>query len=73
MHTASKQWHRAPIYCLKRRRFIASRYAAVQINNCLKITSAIKVATLKITDNFHYEWKPSCAYQKIDIFHGKQR
>jgi len=26
-------------------------YAAVQINNCLKGTSAIKIATMKITEN----------------------
>jgi len=27
----------------------------------LKRTSAIKVATMKITDDFCYKWKPSCA------------
>jgi len=40
-------------YHLKRRRFVASylcstHYTGVQINNCLKLTSAIKVAPLKI-------------------------
>jgi len=34
-------------------------HTAVQINNCLKRTSAIKVATMKITDNFCHRWKPS--------------
>jgi len=32
---------------------------AVRINNCLKRTSAIKVANIKITNNFCYEWKPT--------------
>jgi len=36
----------------------STHYIAVRINNCLKRTSAIKVATMKITDDFHYEWKP---------------
>jgi len=39
----------------------------------LKRTSAIKVATMKITDDFRYEWKPSHAYHKIGIFQGEQR
>jgi len=46
----------------------SARYTAVQINNCLKRTAAIKVATMKIMDNFYYKWKPSHAYHKIDIF-----
>jgi len=33
-----------------------------------KRTSAIKVATMKIMDDFHYEWKPSLAYHKFDTF-----
>jgi len=48
-------------------------YTAVRINNCLKITSAITVAPMKITDDFHHKWKPSHAYHKIDTFHGEQR
>jgi len=31
---------------------------------------------MKITDDFHYEWKPSCGYHKINTFrgeHGTQR
>jgi len=43
-------------------------YAAVRIKNCLKRTFAIKVATMKITDDFCYKWKPSCAYHIIDTF-----
>jgi len=63
MHTAPKQC----LYRLKRRRFVATRCAAVQINNCLKRTSEIKVATMEITDDFVN------AYHKIDTFRGEQR
>jgi len=45
----------------------------VWINNYLKRTSEIKVATMKIMDDFHYKWKPSHAYHKIDTFRGEQR
>jgi len=48
-------------------------YTAVWINSYLKRTSAIKVATTKITDDFHHERKPSCTYHKIDTFCGEQR
>jgi len=41
---------------------------AVQINNCLKRTFVINVATMKITDDFRNKWKPSRAYHKIDTF-----
>jgi len=44
------------IFCCQ---LCSTHYAAVQINNCIKRTSAIKVVTMKITDNFHFEWKPS--------------
>jgi len=40
-------------------------YNSLYNNTNQKIASAIKVATMKITDNFCYEWKPSCAYNKI--------
>ena len=33
-----------------------------------KSTSAIKVATMKNTNNFRYEEKPSCATVKLTIF-----
>jgi len=46
-------------------------YTAVRINNCLKRTSTIKIAAMKIMDDFHYEWKPSRAYHKIDTFCGE--
>jgi len=73
-HTASKQWHHAPPERLVLWSWLCStRYTAVQINYCLKRTSAIKVATMKITDDFCYELKPSHAYRKINTFHGEQR
>ena len=41
---------------------------AVQIKNCLKSTSAIKIATMKNMDNFCYGGKPSCATTKLTLF-----
>ena len=43
-------------------------YTAVQIKNCLKSTSAIRVATMNNTDNFHFEGKPSRATAKLTLF-----
>jgi len=72
IRTTSKQWHCAPqLYqsFSEKKTFIASYVPPVtQINNCLKITSAIKVAAMKIMDNFHYKWKPSHACHKIKNF-----
>jgi len=36
-----------------------THYTIVRIKNCLKSTSAIKVATMKNTDDFHYTIKGS--------------
>ena len=48
-------------------RLCSTRCTAVRIKNCLKSTSAIKIAIMKKnTDDFHYEGKPSCATAKID-------
>jgi len=64
MHTASKQWHHLyPLTLLFEKKTFCCQlcstcYTEVQINNCLKRTSAIKVATMKIADNFHYEHVP---------------
>jgi len=33
----------------------------------------IKVATMRIMDDFRNKWKPSSAYHKIDTFRGEQR
>ena len=39
----------------------STRYTALQIKNCLKSASVIKVATMKNTNDFHYKGKPSHA------------
>ena len=46
----------------------STRYTAVRIKNCLKSTSAIKIATMKNTDDFRYEGKPSRATAKSTPF-----
>ena len=43
-------------------------YTALRIKNCSKSTSAIKVATMKNTDDFCYEGKPSRATAKSTPF-----
>ena len=62
-------------YCLKsevsimlRCRLCSTCYTAVRIKNCLKNTSAIKTATMKNTDNFHYEGKSSHVTTKSTPF-----
>ena len=49
-------------------RLRSTRYTAVRIKNCLKSTSAIKIATMTNTDNFCYEGKPSRAITKSTLF-----
>ena len=49
-------------------RLCSTRYNSVRIKNCLKRTSAIKIATMKNTDNFRFEGKPSCARAKSTPF-----
>ena len=80
MHTASKERNGTVCptyinYCLKsevsitlRCQQCSIRYTAVQIKNCLKSTSAIKVATMKNMDDFRYKRKPSCATAKSTLF-----
>ena len=46
----------------------STRYIALQTKNCSKSTSAIKVATIKKMDDFHYEGKPSCTTAKLTPF-----
>ena len=46
----------------------STRYTAVRIKNCLKSTPAIKIATMKNTDDFCYEGKPSRATAKSTLF-----
>ena len=49
-------------------RLCSIRYTAIQIKNCLKSTSAIKIATMKSMDDFRYEGKPSRATTKSTLF-----
>ena len=49
-------------------RLCSTRYTAVQIKNCLKSTSAIIIATMKNTDDFHFEGNPSRATAKSTPF-----
>ena len=62
-------------YCLKSEVSITFRcwlcstcYTAIRIKNCLKSTSAIKIVTMKNTDDFGYEGKPSRAIAKSTLF-----
>ena len=43
-------------------------YTAFQTKNCPKSTSAIKIATIKNMDDFHYELKPLRATTKSTLF-----
>ena len=43
-------------------------YTAVRIKYCSKSTSVIEVATMKNTDDFHYEEKPSRTTAKLTSF-----
>ena len=49
---------------------MSALYTAVRIKNCLKSTSAIKIATMTNTDDFRYryEGKPSRAIAKLTLF-----
>jgi len=60
-------------YHLKRRHSIASPLYSNTNQQLLKRTSSIKVATMKITDDFCLKLKPLHAYHKIDTFPGEQR
>ena len=89
MHAASEMVLRTPAtyinYRLKnevsftlRCQLCSTRYTAFQIKNCLKSNSAIKIATMKNTDDFCYEGKPSRATTKSTTLlsakmNGKQR
>ena len=62
-------------YCLKSKvsitllcRLCSTHYTAVRIKNCLNSTSAIKIATMKNTNDFRYEGKPSRATAKLALF-----
>ena len=46
----------------------STRYTAIRIKNCLKSAFAIKMATMKNTDDFHFEGKPSHAHTISTLF-----
>ena len=46
----------------------STRYTAIRIKNCLKSSSAIKIATMKNMDDFRFEGKPSRARTKSTPF-----
>ena len=46
----------------------STHYTAVRINYCAKSTFAVKVATMKNTDDFQYERKPSRVTTKWILF-----
>ena len=45
----------------------STHYTAVQIKNCLKSTSAIKIATRKNVDDFRYKGKPSSSTANLTL------
>ena len=49
-------------------RLCSTCYTAVRIKNCLKSTSAIKIATMKNTDDFRFKGKPSRVHAKSTPF-----
>ena len=71
LHQKKEMEPRVPVInCLKSEVFIMLH---CQLHVCtnqelFKSTSAIKVATMKITDDFHYKGKPSCATAKLTPF-----
>ena len=74
-HTKRKKSCRMTNHILKsevsivlRCRLCSTRYTAVRIKNYLKSTSAIKIATMKNTDDFRFEGKSSCACAKSTPF-----
>ena len=77
-HTERKGWCRVPqlykssseseVSITLRCWLCSTCYTAVRLKNCSKSISAMKTATIKNTDNFHYEWKPSCAIAKSTLF-----
>ena len=49
-------------------RLCSTHYTTIQIKNCLKSAFAIKIATMKNMDDFHFEGKPSRARTKSTPF-----
>ena len=63
---------KSEVSIMLRCRLCSTRYTAVRIKNCLKSTSAIKIATMKNMDNFRYEGKPSRTTAKSTFFGHKR-
>ena len=59
---------KSEVSIMLRCRLCSTCYTAVQIKNCLKSTSAIKIVTMTNTDDFRYEGKPSRAISKLTLF-----
>ena len=59
---------KSEVYIMLRCRLCSTCYTAVRIKNCLKSTAAIKIATKKNTDDFHFEGKPARARTKSTPF-----
>ena len=69
MHTSYINYHlKSEVSITLRCQLFSTCYTAVRIKNCLKSTSAIKIATMTNTDDFRYEGKPSCAITKSTLF-----
>ena len=78
MHAETKKWcHTPQLYQLSsesevsimlRCRLCSTHYTAVQIKNCSKCISAIKITTMKNTDDSCYEVKPSRATARSILF-----
>ena len=89
-HTASKEgnstmypsyinYHlKSEVSIMLRCQLCSTRYTPVQINNCSKSTSAIKVATMKNMDDFRYEGShhmlpPNRHFSLLAKMNGTQR
>ena len=63
---------KSEVFIMLRCRLCSTCYTPVRIKNCLKSTSAIKIATMTNTDDFRscfrYEEKPSRANAKSTLF-----
>ena len=59
---------KSEVSVMLRCRLCSTCYTAVRIKNCLKSTSAIEIATMKNTDDFCFEGKPSRACTKSTPF-----
>ena len=59
---------KSEVSIMLRCRLYSTRYTAVQIKNCSKSTSAIKIATMKNTADFCFEGKLSRATTKSTPF-----